>query len=470
MSIFQEFDIEVNQSDNFWTSLDSFTLVDVTEHKLFQSPAKLKKLDGTWKTRTIILTTTTLYLCAKGSFNPKKKSIIIWKTVDAFEEQNDQDSSDRRYVLKIGSQVSEELYLENSDILETWLTELSKVGIMTDFDGDFALIKEIGSGNYAVVHQVTELSSLAEYAVKSVHKAKIHSSSRGVSSIISEITVMRKLRHPNLVQLHKVYESEETVHLILDYLPGGNLFQRILQVNRYPEPIAAKFMANMLSTLDYLESQSIVHRDLKPENIIMHSLESHDTFKIADFGLACLTSDTQSLRCGSPGYIAPEILNKQSYDCKADVFSVGVLLYILLSGRAPFYGHNANEIIKKNQTCRIYFNGDEWQTVSTDSVDLVMQLTSVSPESRPSARQALDHRWLSLGNKSALLNFLKPAVGKVAFESPKQGFSCSLMQRIKEGREKGIILQGDEERKVTQGQVVKASGILKKLREEENFK
>lgn len=226
---------------------------------------------------------------------------------------------------------------------------------MTGVADDYVKIKKIGKGNYAQVYLVQESNSYREFALKSISKHIISQSSRGISSVINEITIMKRLNHPNIIKLHKIYESEKHIHLILDYVSGGDLFQRLIAKQSFSELKSSKFIKNVLEALNYMHNENIVHRDLKPENIIMVSETDDTKIKLADLGLACEIKNEALIKCGSPGYVAPEILRSMPYGTKIDVFSAGVILYILLSGRVPFSGQKPQEILIKNKQCKIFF-------------------------------------------------------------------------------------------------------------------
>jgi serine/threonine protein kinase len=155
------------------------------------------------------------------------------------------------------------------------------------------------------------------------------------------------------------------VHLVLDYADGGELFKRIIKRGKYSEKTASIIMKKLLETLVYLNENRIVHRDIKPENILLKSEEDDTDFFLADFGLATFVGNpTLQLKCGSPGYVAPEILKGDMYGQAVDVFSCGVLLYILLSGRTPFPGNVAKEVLNKNKECKIHFRKKYWKSIS----------------------------------------------------------------------------------------------------------
>ena len=141
---------------------------------------------------------------------------------------------------------------------------------------------------------------------------------------------MRILDHPGIIKLYEVYEGEHHIYLVMELLRGGELFDRVLKRGHYDEPDAAVMISRILSALQYIHSLGIMHRDLKPENLILKDDDDYD-IRLADFGLAEFVDKKEFLfrRCGTPGYVAPEILNDQPYDTKCDIFSAGVILYIL---------------------------------------------------------------------------------------------------------------------------------------------
>ncbi|OMJ83266.1 hypothetical protein SteCoe_15854 [Stentor coeruleus] len=470
-SIFGDIDRQVNPGNSFWCPLESYVLQDITENKLFSSKLKIMKSRDHWKERTIFLTTTSLYYCKKNTENPKKMTVIKWKKVEAFTEDNE---IEERFGIKIGQgTIYEEFYTESVEMLENWLVNLSKVAIMIDFEEDYAIIKEVGKGNYATVFLVQDLENYQKFAVKQINKEVVKKSSRGPSAVISEIEIMRKISHPMMVKLYRIYENDDFVSLVLDYVEGGDLFHRIQKKEKFPEQTAGIFISNMLEGLKYLHSLNIVHRDLKPENLLMVSIEDDTEFKLCDFGLACIAGDDQVLRCGSPGYVAPEILMKKAYNNKVDIFSAGIILYIILSGRAPFYGKTSNEILIKNKECRLQFHDKYWREVSKDAVDMVLRLTDPDPNTRVSAEYALRHPWLQNINKA--MSLLSPFPSNPNIEgSPECGASFALMKRINDRREMGaeVVFGNVEPGRIPKEHLKEsknANEVLKKLREDDNL-
>lgn len=360
-------------------------------------------------------------------------TIVKWKKVEAFTEES---TTEQRFGFKLGHRNKFiDFYAENVDVLEEWLVALSKVAIMIDIEEDFITDKEIGKGNYATVYLSRDLENNERYAVKQINKEVVYKSSRGPSAVVSEIEIMRKINHPMIVKLYRVYENEHYVSLVLDYVEAGSLYTRIQKLEKFSEEDSAKFIRNLLEVLYYLHSMNIVHRDLKPENILMVSNFNNFEFKLCDFGLACIAGDDQVLRCGSPGYVAPEILLKKAYNNKVDVFSAGIILFIILSGRAPFYGKNSNEILIKNRECKLLFHEKYWGHISRECVDLVVRLTDPDPDERHSAEMALRHPWLS--GSCSTMNLLKPVSGGNGDKSPDSGASYKLFKTVNDRRELG---------------------------------
>lgn len=433
MSIFEEIDNQTNPSSTFWYPPESFALDDITHNKILASELKLLKNKNFFKARNFILTSSALYSCKKLTNNPKKMTIVKWKKVEAFTEES---ATEQRFGFKLGHRNKFiDFYAENVDVLEEWLVALSKVAIMIDIEEDFITDKEIGKGNYATVYLSRDLENNERYAVKQINKEVVYKSSRGPSAVISEIEIMRKINHPMIVKLFRVYENENYVSLVLDYVEAGSLYTRIQKLEKFSEEDSAKFIKNLLEVLYYLHSMNIVHRDLKPENILMVSNANNFEFKLCDFGLACIAGDDQVLRCGSPGYVAPEILLKKAYNNKVDIFSAGIILFIILSGRAPFYGKNSNEILIKNRECKLLFHEKYWGHISRECVDLVVKLTDPDPDERHSAEVALRHPWLS--GSFCMMNLLKPGSLGNNDKSPDSGGSYAFFKTANDRRELG---------------------------------
>ena len=421
-SYFVEIDDQTNPSPSFWSPPESLMIEDITQNQLLSGELRLLKTNNQSKVRTFILTTSSLYSCKKGTNNPKKMAIIKWKRVEAFMEEG---AAEQRYGFKLGHKSKFfNFYAENSKILETWLISLSSVAIMTDLEDDYILINELGKKNYSTAYLAHDLQTSEKFAIKQINKEAVNKSSRGVSGVIREIEIMRKISHPYCVKLYRVYESENHISLIIEYVECGSLFDRILTKVKFTEEVSAKLAKNMFEVIRYLHSLNFVHRDLKPENFLMTSYENDYEFKICDFGLACIAGNDLFPRCGSPGYVAPELLSRKAYNNKVDVFGAGIILFIILSGRAPFCGSGPSEILNRNKECRIIFYDRYWAHISSECKDFVMKLTELDPDVRLSADQALRDPWLE--DLYRRMECLLPSKTRDEDKSPDAGASVAI--------------------------------------------
>ena len=431
-SIFESADLIANHVLNFWSTADDLSLQDLDEMKVFSSNLLFLMPNGSWKERKVALTTTCLYYMSKHNDQPKRMAVIMCKKLEILHEEEN-ESERFGFMLSQGG-VHEEFYAKTKEDLNLWIEKLNRQVILISLENDYKIIKEIGSGNYAKVYLAQDIKENKEYAIKSIDKDLIINSSLKISLIIDEITVMRKLNHPFLLTLHRVYESDKHIHLVLDYVTGGDLYQRVTERKVYTEEKAAIFMKNLFDVMDYMHSMNVIHRDLKPENILLVNNTSDVDFKIADFGFACEGSEDQNLRCGSPGYIAPEILKKKKYGPKVDIFSAGVILYVMLSSRVPFCGKTRDKILHSNLECKIYFQDKYWKHISKEGIDLVLRLTDCNPDNRITAKQALEHPWVNMMHKPMPVpEILIPEVDNVS-DTNDVGISSVLMKRMNDKR------------------------------------
>lgn len=190
-----------------------------------------------------------------------------------------------------------------------------------------------------------------KYAIKKYNKDKLNHTT--AHAMINEIKIHRKLDHQKIVKIYRIYEDESFISLVLEYAERDLLYY-IKKKRKFTEETVKKFARQMLDVLRYLNRNNVIHRDIKPENILVFSEDRLD-FKICDFGIACESSQNETLICGSPGYIAPEILRKSRYDAKVDIFSLGIVLYSMLTGNHPLIEATVSETLKANKRCNIVF-------------------------------------------------------------------------------------------------------------------
>lgn len=221
-----------------------------------------------------------------------------------------------------------------------------------------------------------------------------------LSTLCNEIKILKQLDHPNIVKLYEIYQDNQNIYLITEFLEGGELFNLILKSKHFSENIAAKIIKQLLSAISYCHAQNIVHRDLKPENMLLVDKDRFD-IKLIDFGLArsFLPNNSLCSKIGTPFYIAPEVLKKK-YNEKCDLWSCGVILYILLCGNPPFTGRTDELLFESIKLGLVQFNGVEWKSVSNEAKIFIKKLLKVNPEERLSAQQALQDPWIKIYTSS----------------------------------------------------------------------
>jgi len=212
---------------------------------------------------------------------------------------------------------------------------------------------------------------------------------------------MKKTKHNNILQLHEIYEDDENVYIVMELIEGSELFDRIVEKGFYSERDAINIVKQIVCAVSYLHDIGVVHRDLKPENLLCSGHGENEIVKIADFGLSKFHSDEDKLMtsCGTPGYVAPEVLLSERYDKSVDMWGIGVITYILLAGYPPFYDENDNEdetgLFEKVINVEYDFEDECWDEISDLAKEFISALLQRVPSNRLTATQALEHPWLS---------------------------------------------------------------------------
>nr|XP_049707086.1 uncharacterized protein LOC110377828 isoform X1 [Helicoverpa armigera]XP_049707087.1 uncharacterized protein LOC110377828 isoform X2 [Helicoverpa armigera]XP_049707088.1 uncharacterized protein LOC110377828 isoform X3 [Helicoverpa armigera]XP_049707089.1 uncharacterized protein LOC110377828 isoform X4 [Helicoverpa armigera]XP_049707090.1 uncharacterized protein LOC110377828 isoform X5 [Helicoverpa armigera]XP_049707091.1 uncharacterized protein LOC110377828 isoform X6 [Helicoverpa armigera] len=255
--------------------------------------------------------------------------------------------------------------------------------------GNYELEKTIGTGNFAVVKLATHIITKSKVAIKIIDKSRLDEDN--LKKTFREIAIMKKLRHPHIVRLYQVMESSHTIYLVTEYAPNGEIFDHLVSRGRMTEPEAARAFAQMVAAVGYCHAHGVVHRDLKAENLL---LDKDMNIKLADFGFSNEYTAGSPLAtwCGSPPYAAPELFEGRQYDGpKADIWSLGVVLYVLVCGALPFDGstlHELRSVVLSGKFRIPYF-------MSQDCEHLIRHMLVVEPEKRLSLRSVARHRWLA---------------------------------------------------------------------------
>lgn len=265
---------------------------------------------------------------------------------------------------------------------------------------DFYEIGDVlGSGHFGQVRQVRERASGTNWAGKFIKIRKSACSRIGLdrSSVEREVDILHAIQHPNVVALKDVFESRAEVVLILELVGGGELFDFIAEKENLLESEAIEFMQQILEGLGYMHSKNIAHFDLKPENIMLSDgAPSHPQIKLIDFGLAHLLTPGEEFRSssGTPQYIAPEVINLEPLTTAADMWSIGVITYILLSGLSPFQDHTDGDTLKNILAMKYDFDDGHFSMTSSLAKDFIQKLLLRNPSDRMTAQESLAHPWI----------------------------------------------------------------------------
>ncbi|KAM9754265.1 death-associated protein kinase 2 isoform 1-T2 [Menidia menidia] len=258
---------------------------------------------------------------------------------------------------------------------------------------------ELGSGQFAVVKRCKEKSTGVEYAAKFIKKRQSRASRRGVrrEEIEREVDILQQIQHPNIVALHDVYENRTDVVLILELVSGGELFDFLAQKESLSEEEATEFIKQILDGVQYLHSKSIAHFDLKPENIMLLDRNVPlPRIKIIDFGLAHKIEAGADFKniFGTPEFVAPEIVNYEPLGLEADMWSIGVITYILLSGASPFLGDTKQETLGNISAMNYEFDEEFFSNTSELAKSFIRQLLEKDTRKRMTIQDALNHPWI----------------------------------------------------------------------------
>lgn len=258
-------------------------------------------------------------------------------------------------------------------------------------------IKELlGKGAFSEVFRVQEKDTSGEFAIKIIDKKSLKGKEEALQN---EIGVLHKVKHPNIVRLKELFDDKAKLYLVMELVTGGELFDRIIAKGSYTEKDASVLTHQILDAVDYLHGMGIVHRDLKPENLLYYSPAEDSKIMISDFGLSKMADDSDvtalSTACGTPGYVAPEVLRRKPYGKAVDCWSIGVIAYILLCGYPPFYHENDPELFQQIMRGDYEFDSPYWDAISESAKDFIRHLMELDPKKRFTCRQAIDHPWIS---------------------------------------------------------------------------
>ncbi|KAL6657367.1 hypothetical protein ACP70R_005147 [Stipagrostis hirtigluma subsp. patula] len=278
---------------------------------------------------------------------------------------------------------------------------------MTEHKGNvlmkkYEMGKLLGQGTFAKVYHARNTETSESVAIKVIDKEKVLKVGL-MDQIKREISVMKLVRHPNIVQLYEVMATRTKIYFVLEHVKGGELFNKV-QRGRLKEDAARKYFQQLICAVDFCHSRGVYHRDLKPENLL---LDENSNLKVSDFGLSALAECKRQdgllhTTCGTPAYVAPEVINRKGYDgAKADIWSCGVILFVLLAGYLPFHDKNLMDMYKK--IGKAEFKCPSW--FSTDVRRLLLRILDPNPSTRISMEKIMENPWFRKGLDAKLLRY-----------------------------------------------------------------
>jgi len=274
------------------------------------------------------------------------------------------------------------------EIQKKYFIPFSKRNLIKD---DYYFHEEIGEGAFARVFRCTHKSLLQERAVKVVIKQGIHDTEQ----IHQEYKILMEIDHPNIIKLYEVYESESCIFLVLEYCQGGELFDMINEKGKLMESEVAIIFKQIISAVNYCHSFRICHKDIKPENFVLKVEGDIQSLKLIDFGQSqkLCVGEYSKIPNGSLYFLAPEMLDRK-IDFKADMWSIGVLMYVMICGSFPFQGVTKKDTVKAIYKGHFTFNDDAFKICSDEVKDLLLKLLVKDPKKRISAEKAYQHPWV----------------------------------------------------------------------------
>jgi len=267
---------------------------------------------------------------------------------------------------------------------------------------NYVIMNKLGRGNFAVVRMVQRKLDGKYFAAKIITKKTMNA--KEAKMMAEEVEILKKLRHPNINRLIETFNTKHHLYIVLELLQGDNLFDNIVSRRYYTEADAANVVKQVARACEYMHPRGVIHRDLKPENLVYLDKEKKQIC-VTDFGLSKYVGKEGGLTetaCGTPAFVAPEVLRQENYGSQVDMWSLGVILYTMLCGYPPFVERNLPALYKAIRSGKIKFDKRYWSRVSESAKDCVRGLLTVDYKKRLTPEGLLNHKWLTVEAKSAI--------------------------------------------------------------------
>ncbi|XP_016945502.3 ovarian-specific serine/threonine-protein kinase Lok isoform X2 [Drosophila suzukii] len=413
-----------SQASNIWTQVESQPMEKIVWGRLYGKNIKIKSLDlnndefsaGRGEANDLILTLNDLpekilTRISKVHFIIKRANCELSNPVYIHDlsrngtfVNNEKIGTNRKRILKNDDVISLSHPTYKAFVFKD-LSPNEAIGLPEEINKTYYVNRKLGSGAYGLVRLVYDTRTCQQFAMKIVKKNMLSGSARPSTNfsdpdrVLNEAKIMKNLTHPCVVRMHDIVDKPDSVYMVLEFMRGGDLLNRIISNKLLSEEISKLYFYQMCHAVKYLHDRGITHRDLKPDNVLLETNDEETLLKVSDFGLSKFVQKDSVMRtlCGTPLYVAPEVLitgGREAYTRKVDIWSLGVVLFTCLSGTLPFsdeYGTPAAQQIKKG---RFAYGHPAWKGVSQRAKLLINQMLIVDPEKRPSIDDVLQCSWL----------------------------------------------------------------------------
>jgi len=312
----------------------------------------------------------------------------------------------------------------------------------THFDDVYILGEKLGIGSFSIVKEGRNRETDESHAIKIIVKDEL--SREDEIGLKDEIDVLKSLDHKHIIRLFDVFAEQDHYYIVTEKMIGGNLFDRIVQKECYNEKEARDTCEILFQAIGYCHQKKIAHRDLKPENLLLTNESDDSIIKLADFGFAKKITGPKTLttRCGTAEYLAAEVVEGKPYDTQADMWSIGVIVYLLLGGYQPFMEKNERALFKKIRKGEYQFHDEYWGEVSMDAKDLIRNLLVVDPDKRYTSENALECDWIRADSDALLTMDLSRSLDALKLFNAKRKFRAAVSTVVAANRLKSLGLGG----------------------------